>query len=371
METQQSGTNSPSSASVDNSIASFLSSIESGKIAEGLPEERPTEVLVNPDGSELPDVVDEVIPEVVESKPIVPSKQTKPAEEVSHAQPEVPEGVKPGAKQTRDLSAFPAEAHNHLRQMSNSAVEWVKRSWRAQQTALAKQQELEARAAAAEKARDTWLYSHEEAYKLSPEYKQQEATVHRLGQEESYWRNALVALEDGQPIRDLELDNDGNLRIGERDIPPSAQVKAQVMSNLAKASQLRTVYDGKLRDWTSAHNTRLSQFRATLTEAPKQLFPNGVPDAFKPIMDRTLQAFPVELRGQQEYQMLAMANAFIQGLAGQVKQLQQQLSGKTAVRQTIKRQGPGDGAPAGNSDGTGSGGTVNDFLTRMRANLLS
>lgn len=379
METPQSGTDStgtPASAS-DSSIEGFLSSIADGSIAEGVPQyDRPAEQLASENGEVIPDETVETpsntetkLEEFVET-PSIHNQRVKPEAETK-PQPEIPKGITPGAKQARDLSMFPAESHNYLRQMSGPAFDWVKQQFAAHQAAVAKQQELETRAAEAEKARDQWLYSHEEAYKLAPEYKQQEAVVSRLGQEENYWRNALAAVEEGQPIRDLLLDENGRLRVGDQDIQPSPQVKAQVLANLSKAAQLRTNHEGKLSEWTKSHNTRLNEFRSRLDNIPKQLFPNGVPDALKPLVDKTTQMFPPELRGQKEYQLLAMANALIGGLGEENKQLKAQLAGKTAVRQTIKKQGPGDGAPAGEATGGNSPNeTVDSYMKRMREAVL-
>ena len=379
METPQSGTDSAASTGVpatasDSSIEGFLSSIADGSIADGVPtNDRPAEQLANESGEVIPDepeVPVQKLEEFVET-PSIHNQKVKPEVE-SRPQPEVPKGIIPGAKQSRDLSMFPAEVHNHLRQMSGPAFDWVKQQHAEQLAIQQKHAELETRAAEAEKARDQWLYSHEEAYKLAPEYKQQESVVNRLGQEEGYWRNALTALEEGQPIRDLLLGEDGKLRVGEQDIPPSPQVKAQVLANLSRAAQLRTNHEGKLQEWTKGHNTRLNEFRTRLDNIPKQLFPNGVPDALKPLVDKTTQMFPPELRGQKEYQLLAMANALIGGLGEENKQLKAQLAGKTALRQTVKKQGPGDGAPAGEATSNGSANeSVDSFMKRMRSEVLA
>lgn len=379
METPQSGTDSAASTGVpatasDSSIEGFLSSIADGSIADGVPtNDRPAEQLANESGEVIPDEPEVPAPKLEEfvETPSIHNQKVKPEVE-SRPQPEIPKGITPGAKQSRDLSMFPAEVHNHLRQMSGPAFDWVKQQHAEQLAIQQKHAELEARAAEAEKARDQWLYSHEEAYKLAPEYKQQEANVNRLGQEEGYWRNALAALEEGQPIRDLLMGDDGKLRIGEQDIPPSPQVKAQVLANLSRAAQLRTNHEGKLQEWTKGHNTRLNEFRTRLDNIPKQLFPNGVPDSLKPLVDKTTQMFPPELRGQKEYQLLAMANALIGGLGEENKQLKAQLAGKTALRQTVKKQGPGDGAPAGEATANGSANeSVDSFMKRMRSEVLA
>ena len=110
METPQSGTDSAASTGVpatasDSSIEGFLSSIADGSIADGVPtNDRPAEQLANESGEVIPDepeVPVQKLEEFVET-PSIHNQKVK-LEVESRPQPEIPKGITPGAKQSRDL----------------------------------------------------------------------------------------------------------------------------------------------------------------------------------------------------------------------------------------------------------------------------
>jgi len=370
----------PNSGTADSTVDSFLASLNDGSLAADVPaDDRPVETLGDQDGNPLPDVPQRAEvpnndtsdgPVTTVEKPVF--SRSVHANRVKDAvQPEIPQGVVPGAPTKRDLSMFPAEAHGHLRQMSNSAFEWVRQQYAAQQELTKQQAEYKKQLDEAQGARDQWLFSHEKAYMLSPEYEQHTTTLNRFAQEENYWTNALAALDEGQPIRKLLFDpQTQQLSVDETDIQPSPQVRAAVVAKLTKASQYKVMAEQRMQQWQGGHNQKLQEFRARLDNIPQQLFPNGIPKELQPLVDKTMQSFPAELRGQKEYQILAQANALIGGLTARVQELEAQVKNQAVVRQTVKSQGPGEGRPAvaSNTD-RASVETPDDYFKRVMGQL--
>lgn len=339
----------------------------------GLPEESNADVAVIPpapagDDAAMPDYADvmdlfkpapEAKDDVQEPEPVhepesEPAPEPAPEPEATIDPAPAPAPTK--LPQTRDISQLPPELAPHARQMSNAAFAALLEYHKARE---AKLREAET---SVNGLKNATYYQHPEAYKLTPEYTKLSFQANQQSTIQQYWQQALATLEEGQPIRDLVMDKDGNLSLGQ-ELQPSPALKASVMNALSVAISERGKAQGQLEAFSRTYSDQYRQFDDTLGQIEQTVLDVARKDArFKAEEARWLQSLPPGL-GATRY------GATVAGLAALVRAQNRyiaQLKGKApaAVAQAARRQGPAQ--PQAATSGK-SGGTVSSLLAEFDA----
>jgi len=341
------------------SIESFLSSIDDGSIADGVDTSTgPTEVLGNKDGTPAVEPQTEAA-KFVNNAPTVPSVHNQRASTRQIKPAPAPSTVE------RDLTGFNPEDAALLKQMSNPAFDWTKAKLAELKQISEAKAARDAEVETLKNSSNRWLYEHEEAYKLSPEYKEHSAQVNIYAGEFGHWQRQLSRAQAGQPVYDVSLDKNGNLVQGTDPIESTPDVIAQIHANMVAASSAKQDATNKLQSWQSTHKQRFQQVRSRLTGLEQQLFPNGVSEPIKAQISDAMKAFPLELHSDPAYRALGTASVLVKAMNARITELESQLNGKSALRAVEAKQGIADPNPA--SRAARASRTVADELERLEA----
>jgi cation transport regulator ChaB len=136
-----------------------------------------------------------------------------------------------------DLKSLVPESAQHLfKKMDNSAREFVIAELRRKNKET---EELKTKLAVAEqqksngKVADSW-YEHEEAFILTPEFRELAGTKSQIAAIEKHYREQLVAIKEGEDWFDLVLGKNGE--IIQQKQKASSQADALVMTRIAEAA---------------------------------------------------------------------------------------------------------------------------------------
>lgn len=339
-------------------IESFLSSLDTGAIADGVqPDTTPKEVLVDESGK--PAV------EPVPKPAALPSVHNQKVREEKAGAPK----TAPIQSTQRDLSGFAEADAALLRQMSNPAFEWTKGKLDELRQLNEAKANYEKELATLKESGNRWLYDHEEAYTLSPEYRQQAGTVQLYNNEFNHWSRQLANAQAGRPVYDISLDKDGKLVVGTEAIEATPEVIAQIHANMIAANGARQEAFGKLQTWQAGHKQKFQAFRQKVTGLEQQLFPKGITPEIQPQIEKAMQMFPAELRGDPLVRALGIASVIFTGYQARLQELEAQLNGKQALKGAEARQGSADPKPSSRNASSTQGRTVEEELARLTAGI--
>ena len=242
-----------------------------------------------------------------------------------------------------------------FKSMSQEAYDYLYPKYLASKEHETKIRELEEKYQTADSHR--W-YEEPNAYTLHPEYSSLSANLTNLDSEENFWKEQLAAVEDGKPWNTLQQKTNANGEVeyfyGPEQQPSSAG-KAEILANLTKCTQYRTMVTDKLNNLRSTFVGRHKTFNERLQAADKNLF--GTVDfsknpALKKSYDNWLNQFPPEVHGQLPFQMLSKSAAIIEHLVQQLRAKDVSDVRKSSVAKVVKVAGPGNGVSTGNGGKT-------------------
>lgn len=246
-----------------------------------------------------------------------------------------------------------------FKSMSQEAYDYLYPKYLASKEHETRIKELEEKYQTADSRR--W-YEEPNAYTLHPEYSSLSSNLTNLDSEENFWKEQLAAVEEGKPWNTLQQRTNANGEVeyfyGPEQQPSSAG-KAEILANLTKCTQYRTMVTDKLNNLRSTFVGQHKTFSERLQAADRNLF--GTVDVFKnPALkksyDNWLNQFPPEVHNQLPFQMLSKSAAIIEHLVQQLRAKDISDVRKTSVAKVAKVAGPGNGI----SSGTG-GKTPEDY----------
>lgn len=214
-----------------------------------------------------PDAPD--VSEATNIAPVNPETETPPADKEDRSESATPEEVPPPekegeppeakpsepAKAKRDYSKYPDDIHGKLKQMSNAAFEVFEKTFAERASLEAKVKELEGKSQDPNKLPEQW-HEHEDAYLLSPEFRENSAALSRVQRESSFVSAQLAAIERGEKFfvpgwgQNGELVpcvvSNGALMPSREGMEPTAEAKATLLEALTTAASQKQQLNGKI-----------------------------------------------------------------------------------------------------------------------------
>lgn len=174
---------------------------------------------------------------------------------------------------------------------------------------------LKERLASLEKAQSTRpaaYYDHEDAYLLQQDFREALFQSNRLRDVYNHWQEQLAAAEEGKPIRDLSIDQNGNLQVGPP-IESSPRAKAQIHSLLMQSNQELANHQQKLEQIKAQHSQQFKSYKTGLDSVYEKFF-GKYKDQLAPLAAKELEVFPEFARSRPEINLLGHAMALIRGM---------------------------------------------------------
>lgn len=222
-----------------------------------------------------------------------------------------------------------------LSQMSNAAFDkFYPIALRLQDGELIEKAQLEKTIADRErewqaKASNTRFLDHEHGYKLTPEYIELDTAAQSNAAEAQFWQDQLINIRQGQPVRKLLTDGQGNIRPSEFTIDPKEDpsVEAYVLGKISQASGISQVIRERMRGLPERHKTEFTNFNSSVTNLNDQLFGAlSKNEHFVKAAQNEIAGIPAALRGRPEIQLLGNALAAGKMLLAQNAKLNDQLA---------------------------------------------
>jgi hypothetical protein len=200
---------------------------------------------------------------------------------------------------------------------------------------------LKEKLAALEKSsatRPAAYYDHEEAYLLQQDFREALLQSNKLRDVYNHWQEQLAAAEEGKPIRDLSVDQNGNLQLGPP-IESSPRAKAQIHSLLMQSNQELATHQQKLEQIKSQHSQQFKSYKTGLDSVYEKFF-GKYKDQLAPLAAKELEVFPEFARSRPEINLLGHAMALIRGMVQADKATQTQAAVGKANANGQKIAGP-------------------------------
>lgn len=280
------------------------------------------------------------------------------------------QGIIPAGKVVRDYSDIKPEHVEVFKQMSDKAYQEAKAWYRqAQSQPDVSKYETELR-----ELRDYRFYQHPEAYRLAPEYQTAAKQYRNESQVINHYKAQLAAIRQGNPIRDIGYDANGNLTVLPTELPPSPELEAEVTAALQaaivrqqSATQALEGLSTRFTEQSKAFDSKLDQAVNALV-TPELLQSKDFESAYNMYLTKVV---PPHLQNVPVYRQLAKQGAFIQMAVKALRGLQEQLKVNSVKVNTVRNQGPADGNPtsrgAGGDIGSLPASEVLNEFERMRA----
>lgn len=174
----------------------------------------------------------------------------------------------------------------------------------------------------AQGSRPAAYYDHEEAYLLQQDFREALLQSNKLRDVYNHWQEQLAAAEEGKPIRDLSIDQNGNLQLGPP-IESSPRAKAQIHSLLMQSNQELASHQQKLEQIKAAHSQQFKSYKTGLDSVYEKFF-GKYKDQLAPLAAKELEVFPEFARSRPEINLLGHAMALIRGMVQADKATQTQ-----------------------------------------------
>lgn len=174
----------------------------------------------------------------------------------------------------------------------------------------------------AQSTRPAAYYDHEEAYLLQQDFRDALLQSNKLRDVYNHWQEQLAAAEEGKPIRDLSIDQNGNFQVGPP-IESSPRAKAQIHSLLMQSNQELANHQQKLEQIKAAHSQQFKSYKTGLDSVYEKFF-GKYKDQLAPLAAKELEVFPEFARSRPEINLLGHAMALIRGMVQADKATQTQ-----------------------------------------------
>ena len=209
------------------------------------------------------------------------------------------------------------------------------------------------------------FFEHEEAYQLSPEYKNLSANASSLDAEIDYWQQQLINIREGKNWAPLVLNEKGQPAIGaEQD--PTPRAEAIILNGLQQAHALKTDVTNKLTSIQSSFSSQHKGFINGLAAVEKKVFEGADTATLDKAMATKLPLFPTYLHNRPEIRALAKALAVIDGMAMLLDEAKAAKATATIKTKTATNGGPRAGELAPGNGKVSTVGAVLDEFKKAR-----
>lgn len=259
---------------------------------------------------------------------------------------------------TDDLKGVvPDAALPLLKKMSNDAREYFVAEFKRYGKQV---EELKSKLSVAEKAQSqnkdglpSGWYEHEEAYQLTPEYKNLRSAKDQLTSIEEHYRKQLIAIKEGEDWFDLILDSKGNIVQQKR--KPGPEADALVSSRITEATLTSRELEKNEIMLRQAFKSNAANHRAGMQKLEDEYFPQYAGEEFAKNEDaQTLQKVLTSY-GLQNDRMAGMVTKLYAFALEQTRRVQElEKAGEvTKAKAAAPKNGPtGDEINKGNSNKT-------------------
>lgn len=248
----------------------------------------------------------------------------------------------------RDFTGIPEEMHGLFRKMGNEAFSAIKPQII---EAIKLKEEHEALKKQLESVTGQHLYEQEDAYTITPEYKQVYGDLNHMGQEEAHWRQQLENIEGGNKVSLLLRDPRSGQIYRSEEMDPTPQHKVQIQQKLFEAtslrSQLETQLNGLQGQFKSKHNDYITGIKALEEQIYKQVPREKV----QPHADKVLQMFPPHMRNRADVKAFAAVGGINALLMAEMAKLKSTQSGKTIQKRIATSGVPTSESTSQNANG--------------------
>lgn len=253
------------------------------------------------------------------------------------AQPKVAEPAQAG----RDYTGLTADERTLFQRMSNDAYAKLRPIYDRHKAVEAREQEIARREASVKEALPKGIFEAEEAYTITPQYRQAAEYARAMEFEADYWTKQLEAIESGEDWAPLMKDAEGRYVKGKAQAA-SVAAKSQVTRNIALATQYSAQAQGNVEAIRQTFAQRRSAVVEGVKSYEKKFFPffEGENNQHRPQIQQLLNAIPEELRDSPLAEGYAKAMLTVKLLNANMQALQKQLTVKQAAAADAKRGGP-------------------------------
>jgi hypothetical protein len=203
-------------------------------------------------------------------------------------------------------------------------------------TLLKQKEDFEKQRGDLEKAR---FYDHPDAYKLSPEYAQQQQIVQNIDDIDQFWQEQLSLVHAGKPAQIIEHTADGKLRVSAQTYEPSPQLQTRILSELATIKADRNEAVARLGQIRESFKQQYVSYESEFGNVTKKLF-GSVAEKLRDQVKKELELLPPYARHKPEAQFAAHALAFVRAVIAKQKASATQASADAAVKQIASSNGP-------------------------------
>lgn len=224
--------------------------------------------------------------------------------------------------------------------------------------------ELEKTRADLAKLQGQTFYDHEEAYAVTPEYKQMTGTLSRIQQEGEYWQQALAAVEAGGKWQDVSYDPEtGKYIVGEpQDASP--QAKALLIDRLTRCHALQGKLSSDIQAFQGSYKGRYQGYVSNMMATRDKVL-EGVDANMRKELEKAavkkLDIFPLEVRGRPEVKIASELMVINEGLLNLLVEKESQLAGRKIVTRTAQNAGPVNAGGAAPANGNTVGSAIDAF----------
>ncbi len=142
------------------------------------------------------------------------------------------------------------------------------------------------------------LYGNPEGYLLDPQYKQSSAQASLAQSALNHYAQQLDRITQGQPWRDLEADQQGNLYVVEKDIEPTESGRIAINEKIREIQEIKIMARRQVEDIRNNYSTRSKQDLEVIRGAETKYFPDyDKPDHWsQPIQKQFIELLPPSQR---------------------------------------------------------------------------
>lgn len=274
-----------------------------------------------------------------------------------------PQASEPTGTPQRDFSGLDPDEIPIFKKMGNEAFAYLKPKWLESKKAREDHTKLQADY---ENASKTSFYEHENAYQLTPEFREYAGNIQLVDREIQHWENQLARIEAGETWIPIILDAKGDPAIG-NETPASPQARAQVTRMMQNAQIMRGKMVDKLdnlrTDYTTQHKSYLNQ----MTAVEDKIFAGTDRKVLDQAMQTKLSIFPRYLHGRAEVKIIAKLLAVVDGFSTLLSQ-KNSAAASTNIRGKLNQAaGPKGGSIQTGAVKANSVGSAMDEFNRAKA----
>jgi len=278
--------------------------------------------------------------------------------------PTKPVQPQPQHPNSRDYSGLPEDKIPLFKNMSNAAFAELKPLFLEHAKLKEENTKLKSDFDVASKSS---FFENEQAYQVTPEYKQYTANISQLDAEMNHWQEQLANIREGKPWAPLVYDPQGNVVVGQ-ERPATIRDEASIVNAMTKGHILKQDISNKLSALQNSFMTGHKSFTAKFQETVDKVFEGADKEVLDKAMQSKLSLFPSYTHGNPLVKGLATAIAVIEGMGILLEEAKASATTEKLKTRTMTSAGPSNG-----SMGTGAskGEKVDDIMKEFeRAKAL-